>query len=164
MNRIGFWLTLEGRYLEAGYDLREGLAMRRRLFSADHPDVASSLENLAILQVATGDYPQALTSARTAIDIYTRALSPDHWKTAIAESAAGAALSGLGNYPEAEKLLNHSYAILRKDTFAPAAFRTLTQHYLQTLHERLRSKSVTRSGSSGSSSHSLQAAGPAHPR
>jgi tetratricopeptide (TPR) repeat protein len=162
-NRIGFWLTLAGRYLEAEYDIRESLAMRRRLFSADHPDVASSLENLAILQVATHAYPEALTSARAAIDIYSRALSPDHWKTAIAESAAGAALTGLGNYAEAEKLLNHSYAILRKDTFAPAAFRTLTQQYLQTLHERQRTQSVVRAASPDGNGRSLQASGSAHP-
>ena len=164
INRIGFWLTLAGRYLEAEYDIRESLAMRRRLFSADHPDVASSLENLAILQVATHAYPEALTSARAAIDIYSRALSPDHWKTAIAESAAGAALTGLGNYAEAEKLLNHSYAILRKDTFAPAAFRTLTQQYLQTLHERQRTQSVVRAALPDGNGRSLQSAGSTHPR
>ncbi len=137
-NRIGFWLTLKGRYSEAERDLRAGLAMRRRLFSDHNPDVASSLENLAILQVATQRYSEALSSARTAIDILTQAYSADHWRTAIAESAAGGALTGLGNYPEAQKLLDHSYAILRKDPFAPAAFRTLTQRYLQTLHDQQR--------------------------
>jgi tetratricopeptide (TPR) repeat protein len=135
-NRIGFWLTLQGDYSGAERDLRAGLAMRRRLFSDDHPDVASSLENLAILEVATHRYSDALESARTAIGILTHAFSADHWRTAIAESAAGAALTGLGNYSEAQQLLEHSYAILRKDPFAPAAFRTLTQRYLQALHER----------------------------
>jgi tetratricopeptide (TPR) repeat protein len=138
INRIGFWLTLQGDYPGAERDLRAGLAMRRRLFSDDHPDVASSLENLAILQVATHSYADALGSARTAIVILTRAFSANHWRTAIAESAAGGALTGLGNYSEAQQLLDHSYAILRKDPFAPAAFRTLTQQYLQTLHERER--------------------------
>jgi tetratricopeptide (TPR) repeat protein len=162
-NRIGFWLTLQGKYLEAEYDIRESLAMRRRLFSADHPDVASSLENLAILQVATHAYADALVSARSAIDIYSKALSPEHWKTAIAESAAGAAQTGLGNYAEAERLLNHSYAILRKDTFAPAAFRTLTQQYLQTLHERQRTQAVARAARSESSGSLPAAAGAAQP-
>lgn len=135
-NRIGFWLTLQGDYPEAERDLRAGLAMRRRLFDDANPDVASSLENLAILQVATHSYSDALQSARTAVGILTHAFSADDWRTAIAESAAGGALTGLGDYSEAEKLLGHSYAILRKDPFAPPAFRTLTQQYLQTLHER----------------------------
>jgi tetratricopeptide (TPR) repeat protein len=135
-NRIGFWLTLAGEYAEAERLLQEGLAMRRRLFGGNHPNVASSLENLAILQVATRHYSDALISARTAADIYTSALSASHWKTAIAESAEGAALAGLGNYPEAERLLVHSYGILSNDVFVPAAFRSLTQHYLQELHRR----------------------------
>jgi tetratricopeptide (TPR) repeat protein len=137
-NRIGFWLTLAGDYAAADRHLQEGLAMRRRLFGEGNPNVASSLENLAILQVATHQYSDALVSARSAVDIYTSALSASHWKTAIAESAEGAALTGLGNYPEAEKRLTHSYGILGKEVFAPAAFRALTQTYLDTLHQKER--------------------------
>jgi len=76
--------------------------------------------------------------ARSAAAIYTSALSATHWKTAIAESAEGAALTGLGNYPEAEKMLVRSYGILSKDKFVPASFLSLTQSYLQTLHEQER--------------------------
>ena len=137
-NTIGLWLTFAGAYPEAEHDLRTGLEMRRRLFKDNTPDVASSLENLAILQVATHRYSEALGSARTAIGIFTHAFSADNWRTAIAESAAGGALTGLGSYAEAQQLLDHSYAILRKDPWAQAAFRTLTQQYLQTLHERQR--------------------------
>jgi tetratricopeptide (TPR) repeat protein len=135
MNRLGFWLTLAGEYAEADRHIQEGLAMRRRLFGDHNPNVASSLENLAILQVATRQYADALMSARSAAGIYTSALSAAHWKTAIAESAEGAALTGLGDYAAAEKLLAHSYAILNKDVFAPAAFRSLTRGYLDTLHQ-----------------------------
>jgi tetratricopeptide (TPR) repeat protein len=133
-NKIGFWLTLAGDYADADRHIREGLAMRRRLFGDTHPNVASSLGNLAILQVATHQYSDALVSARSAADIFTSALSASHWKTAIAESAEGAALTGLGNYPEAEKLLLHADRILSEALFAPAAYRQLTRSYLDTLH------------------------------
>jgi tetratricopeptide (TPR) repeat protein len=137
-NRIGLWLTLAGDYGEAERYLQEGLAMRRRLFGEAHPDVASSLENLAILQVATHRYSDALISARSAANIYTSALSASHWKTAIAESAEGAALTGLGNYPDAETLLVRSSAILSKDQFVPASFRVLAQNYMKTLRDKQR--------------------------
>ena len=133
-NKIGFWLTLAGDFDEADRHIQEGLAMRRRLFGDANPNVASSLENLAILQVATHRYPEALESARSSAAIFTSALSASHWKTAIAESAEGAALTGLGDYDEAEKLLVHSYGILSKDAFVSAAFRSLTKGYLNTLH------------------------------
>jgi tetratricopeptide (TPR) repeat protein len=137
-NKIGFWLTLGSDFDEADRHIQEGLAMRRRLFGDANPNVASSLENLAILQVATHRYSEALTSARSAAEIFTSALSASHWKTAIAESAEGAALTGLGDYDEAEKLLVHSYGILSKDAFVSAAFTSLTRGYLDTLHRQQR--------------------------
>ncbi len=136
VNRIGYWLTEAGDYVEADSDLREALAMRRRLLGEKHPDVASSLTHLAILQVATGKYSDALASARDARQIYTAALSASHWKTAIAESAEGAALTGLGNYAQADKLLTHSYGILSKDVGAPPTYSRLTQRYLDRLREQ----------------------------
>jgi tetratricopeptide (TPR) repeat protein len=136
MNRIGFWLTLAGEYADADRYIREALAMRRRLLGDDSRlQVASSLTNLAVLLVATGKYQEALAAARDATDSYTAALSPLHWKTAIAESAAGAALAGLGQYPDAEKLLVHSTTILNKDPGAPAAFAVLARSYLERLHQ-----------------------------
>ena len=137
-NKIGFWLTLAGEFDEADRHIQEGLAMRRRLFGDANPNVASSLENLAILQVATHRYPEALDSARSSATIFTSALSAEHWKTAIAESAEGAALTGLGEYDQAEKLLVRSYGILSKDARVSAAFRSLTRGYLDTLHRQQR--------------------------
>jgi len=138
LNVIGFWLTMAGQYEEAERDIQEGLAMRRRLFGERNPDVASSLMMLAHLEVAERRYQEALESAHTAADIYTAALSNTHWRTAVAESAEGAALTGLGRYPEADALLQHSYGILSKNGGAPRTFQTLTQSYIDTLHRRER--------------------------
>jgi tetratricopeptide (TPR) repeat protein len=136
LNVIGSWLTMAGNYGEADQYLKEGLAMRRRLFDAHQPDVASSLVALAILQNAEGKYPEALESARSAKSIYTAALSANHWRTALAESAEGAALTGLGSYPEAETLLGHGNGILSKEGGLPLIYRALAQRYVDTLHRR----------------------------
>jgi tetratricopeptide (TPR) repeat protein len=137
LNTIGFWSTMAGDTGEADRYLEEALAMRRRLFDEHHPDVASSLMMLAILRVSELKYPEALQLAQDAKSIYAAALSPEHWRTAIAESAEGAALTGLGRYPEAESDLAHSYAVLSKGG-APLTYLTLAQRYLQTLHRRER--------------------------
>jgi tetratricopeptide (TPR) repeat protein len=136
LNSIGSWLTIGGEDLEADVYLQEGLAMRQRLFNAQHPDVASSLVALAILRVDEKNYPEALQSARGAKAIYTAALSPEHWRTALAECAEGAALTGLGRYAEAEKPLTHGHAILSKEGGLPLIYRTLAQRYFDTLHRR----------------------------
>jgi len=138
LNTTGSWLTMAGKYDEANQYLEEGLAMRRRLFDAHQPDIASSLIALAILQNAEGKYPEALESAQSAKSIYTAALSADHWRTALAESAEGAALTGLGRYPEAETRLSHGNGILSKEGGLPLIYRALAQRYLDTLHRRER--------------------------
>jgi tetratricopeptide (TPR) repeat protein len=136
LNVIGSWLTIAGNYQEAEGFLQEGLAMRRRLFDPKHPEVASSLIALAILQVDEKSFPAAMESARGAKAIYTAALSPDHWRTALAECVEGAALTGLGRFAEAEKPLSHGYAILSKDGELPLIYRTLAKGYFDNLHLR----------------------------
>jgi tetratricopeptide (TPR) repeat protein len=134
LNRIGFWLILDEKYAEADLDLHAALAMRQRLLSATHPDVGASMVHLAILQVAQHQYEQALISARDSVQIFSAGLSPTHWKTAVGESAEGAALAGLGRYAEAEPLLAQGLAILGKDGGAPPEYRRLAQQYLEQLH------------------------------
>ncbi len=113
--------------------------MRKRLFGAGNPEIASSLIHVAILQVALHHYDEALVSARGAVKIFAPALSATHWKTALAESAQAAALAGLGRYAEAEPLLVNSVAILDKDGFAPVQYHRLAQGYLDELRaSRLR--------------------------
>lgn len=136
MNRIGFWLTEAGEYAEAERDLQASLSMRRRLLGDAHPDVATSLIHVAILQVAVGKYGEALVSARGAVGILSSALSPTHWKTAVGESAEGAALTGLGLYAQAEPLLVLSLGVLSKDGGAPPAYLSLAQRYLGKLRAR----------------------------
>jgi len=136
LNVIGLWQALAGDFGEADRYLQEGLAMRRRLFGDGQPDMASSFVNLSILRSAERRYAEALQLAQDAQGISTRALSADHWRTAIAESAGGAALTGLGRYADAEAALTHSYAILKQDGGAPLTYRTLTRHYLDELHRR----------------------------
>jgi tetratricopeptide (TPR) repeat protein len=138
MNRLGFWRTLNGDYAAAEGEIQTALAMRRRLFTGKHPDIASSLMHLAILQVATGRFTDARRDAREAREIYTAAWSPTHWTTAVAGSAEGAALTGLGEYAQAEQLLNEGNAIVSKDPDALAAYRKLVHGYLMNLHREER--------------------------
>jgi len=103
--------------------------------------VASSLNHVAILQLAQRDYDGALESARGAVAILSPALSATHWKTAVGESLEGAALAGLGRYPEAEPLLEHAVAILGKDGGAPPEYHRLAQQYLEKLRsDRLQAR------------------------
>jgi tetratricopeptide (TPR) repeat protein len=136
LNTMGFGLTMAGDYGQADRYLQEGLAMRRRLFNDKTPEIASSLITLAVLRVAEDKFPEALELAQSARGIFTAALSADHWRTAVAESIEGAALTGLGRYAEAEARLTHANEVLGKNNGAMWVYRSLAQHYLDTLHHR----------------------------
>jgi tetratricopeptide (TPR) repeat protein len=136
LNRVGYWLTLLQRYPEADRDLQDALAMRQRLLGPKHPDVASSLTHLAILQVARARYADALASARGALAICDQALPPNHWRSAVAEGAAGAALGGLGRAGEARQKLAHSLQVLDADQGAPQTYRQLVRGYMDRLQAR----------------------------
>jgi len=136
MNRLGYWLTESGEYRDANRYLEQALAMRTRLFGKSNPEIASSLVHVAILQVATHSYPEALVSARTAAEIFTNALSAANWKTALAQSVNGAALAGMGDYPAAEKQLLPAYTILSDDAGAVPMYRVLVRRYVADLYRR----------------------------
>jgi len=101
-----------------------------------HPEIASSLIHVGILQVATHQYSEAAASARKAEQIFTKATSTTNWKTALAQSVHGAALAGLGDYPAAEPQLLHAYTLLNDDAGAMATYRALARHYLEDLYQR----------------------------
>jgi tetratricopeptide (TPR) repeat protein len=134
MNVLGYFLTESGDYPAAETYLQDALQMRRRLFGNAHPEIASSLQGVAILEVATHKYSDALASARAAVDMFTTALSASNWRTAFAESVSGAALTGMGEYPEAEERLLHSYTILSNNPAALPMYRKLARHYLEALY------------------------------
>jgi tetratricopeptide (TPR) repeat protein len=136
VNRIGYWEIQLGDYAAAERDITAALAMRQRLFGKDHPEIASSLMHLAVLQVAMHRYQDALVSAHTSARIFSTAISPTSWKTAVAEAAGGAALVGMGQYAEAEPALVRDYEILSRDADVQPSYRALARGYLEDLYQR----------------------------
>jgi len=133
---LGYLLTDTGDYSSADTYLHEGLAMRRRLFGTSHPEIASSLLYVAIFQVATHNYPDALVSARASTDMFSAALSASNWKTTLAQAVSGAALAGMGRYPEAEEQLVHSYTLLNNDDGVWPMYRAIPRRYLEDLYRK----------------------------
>jgi tetratricopeptide (TPR) repeat protein len=134
MNRLGYWYTEARDYPTADRYLEEGLSMRKRLFGKSHHEIASSLVHVAIFQVATRKFQDALLSSRAAVEMFTAASSASDWSVALADSVYGAALTGVGHYDDAEQHLIHGYTILNHDAGALPTYRTLTRRYLEELY------------------------------
>src|SRR5258705_5809012 len=68
----------QGRYQRAVVVAKEALRIAEQTHGPDHPNVATSLNNLAELYQAQGQYVQAEQLFRRALAINEKALGPDH--------------------------------------------------------------------------------------
>jgi hypothetical protein len=60
---------------------RRALAIREKSLGPDHPDVAQSLNTLALMLQATNRLAEVEPLVRRALAIYERSLGPDHPNT-----------------------------------------------------------------------------------
>src|SRR5260221_3154155 len=71
-------LYSQGRYPRAVVVAKEALLMAEQTHGRDHPEVATSLNNLAEVYEAQGQYVQAEPLFSRALAINEKALGPDH--------------------------------------------------------------------------------------
>jgi len=94
-----------GHYAEATPLLVDALALRRKLYGSDHPDVATSLEDLAHVLGLTGDLQTTLALRREQLDIRRRLGGENDVKTTDAMFVLARVLHETGNEREAGPLL-----------------------------------------------------------
>ena len=84
------------------------------MLGPDHPDTASSLNNLAGLYRAQGRYAEAEPLYRRALAIREAVLGPDHPDTASSLNNLAGLFRAQGRYGEAEPLLRRAEAAATK--------------------------------------------------
>jgi serine/threonine protein kinase/tetratricopeptide (TPR) repeat protein len=107
---IGGTYRALGRYQEAEKLLRSSLAMRRQILGPEHPDVAESLKELALVSRAKGDYIQADQLLRQALEIHEKSVGSRSLEVAEDLYIQGALLRLSGRYQEAARALDASLA------------------------------------------------------
>ncbi|WP_293347296.1 MULTISPECIES: tetratricopeptide repeat protein [unclassified Microcoleus] len=110
---IGLARVAEGQSLwaEAEKWLKACLQMTEKRCGADHPDTASSLNNLAALYHTMGCYPEAEPLYVRALSIWEQQFGADHPLTASSLNNLGMLYQAMGRYAEAEPLLVRSLSI-----------------------------------------------------
>ncbi len=68
----------QGQYAEAEPLYKRSLAIWEKALGPDHPDVALSLNNLALLYRTQGQYAEAEPLYKRSLAIWEKALGPDH--------------------------------------------------------------------------------------
>lgn len=103
-----------GEYEEATTIARESLALREQALGKDHPEVATSVHNLAWLLRTQGAYDTARPLFERALAIREKALGPDHPQVATSLNHLALLLFDEGAYAEARPLLERALAIREK--------------------------------------------------
>jgi CHAT domain-containing protein/tetratricopeptide (TPR) repeat protein len=107
---------------EAGFidRARRVVATRETILGPEHPSVATSLENLARLLLATPDHQAARAAAERSLAIRQRALGPEHPDVASSAVAVAKACLRAGEYDQWLAFLRRALAI-RESALGPNA-------------------------------------------
>ena len=92
----------------------EALAIRRRLFGNEHPDVTTSLNNLANLDRHYGRLSEAEARAREALGIRRRVFGDEHLEVADSLRNLSIILGDAGKWSESEAMARDVLAMRRK--------------------------------------------------
>jgi tetratricopeptide (TPR) repeat protein/transcriptional regulator with XRE-family HTH domain len=103
--RAGDFLYFHGFYAQSQSFHQQGLAIREQIFGSEHPDVAESLNRLAILASTQGDYERAERFYQQALAIREKTLGPQHPSTAESLNNLSVLYRTQGKYEQAEPLL-----------------------------------------------------------
>ncbi len=103
-----------GRYAEARTFLEKALAIGEKALGPDHPDVATSLNNVAALYRAQGQYAKAEPLYERSLAILEKALGPEHPDVATSLNNLAELYHTQGQYAKAEPLYQRALAIAEK--------------------------------------------------
>src|ERR1051325_4289956 len=102
LSRQAIQLHRDGRYGEAIPFAKEALAIQERVLGIEHPDVAMSLNTLAVLYKNEGHYAEAEPLYKRSLAIWEKALGPEHPDVATSLSNLAAVYQRQNRYSEAE--------------------------------------------------------------
>jgi tetratricopeptide (TPR) repeat protein len=110
-NQFGEFLCARGRYAKADSLCQRVLALREKALGPEHPDVAESLNNLAVLYHAQGQYAKAEPLLERALAIWENALGPEHPDVTRSLNNLAQLLQATNRLAEAEPLMRRALAI-----------------------------------------------------
>ena len=118
LRALAVTLEANGGWGEAEDLHRKALALQESRLGPDHPDVALSLNSIALLMMDRGELEAAAPLLERALAIFERTLGPESAEAATALDNLGNVRRAQQKYPEAEPLLLRALAV-RRITLGP---------------------------------------------
>ena len=112
LNAEAISLYKQGRYDQAAVAEKKALQVAEQNLGPDHPDVATSLNNLAELYREQGQYAQAEPLFKRSLAILEKALGPDHPDVATTLNNLAALYKKTGREKEAKALEDRARVIV----------------------------------------------------
>jgi len=104
----------QGLYNQALPWLKQSLEVTKKRFAEEHPNVAASLNNLALLYASQGRYSEAEPLYIQALALRRQLLGEEHPNVAASLNNLGYVYDSQGRYSEAEPLYIQALALLRQ--------------------------------------------------
>src|SRR5260221_52503 len=114
LNREVLALLQQGKYAEGLVVAQQALRVAEASFGPEHPNVATSLNNLAGLYQDQGKYAEAEQLSRRCVVIKEKALGPDSVRVATSLNNLADLYRAEGRYPEAEQFYKRSLRIVER--------------------------------------------------
>lgn len=111
LNKHGTAAYQSGNLLEATDSFEKAVKVLERTLGATHPDVATAVNNLALLYYSQGNFAAAEPLYRRALEIDEQVLGPDHAGVATDLNNLALLYKKQGNLEAAEPLLKRALAI-----------------------------------------------------
>ncbi|CAF1222864.1 unnamed protein product [Adineta steineri] len=104
----------QGDYEKAVWYYEQGLKIRQKILPSNHPDVASSYNNISSVYEKTGEYSKALASHEKAREILEKALPSNHPLLATSYNNIGMVYNNMGEYSKALSFCEKALEIREK--------------------------------------------------
>jgi len=111
LNQQVIQLYQQGRYADAIPLAQRALEIRERILGANHPNVSTSLNNLAELYRGQGNYAEAEPLYQRSLSIYEATFGANHPAVATSLNNLAGLYQDQGNYAQAEPLHQRSLSI-----------------------------------------------------
>ncbi|ODG98747.1 pilus assembly protein PilF, partial [Nostoc sp. KVJ20] len=111
---LGCFYEGQGLYQQAEPWLQQCEKVTRNRFGSEHPDVAASLNNLALLYRSTGRYSEAESLFQEALSLYKRLLGEEHPRVASSLNNLALLYRSTGRYSEAEPLYQEALSLYKR--------------------------------------------------
>jgi tetratricopeptide (TPR) repeat protein len=125
LDRAGSYFHTRAAYRQAVPLFSDALGVREKLLGPEHPDTATSLNNLALLLQHQGDLAGVRPLFERALVIWEKALGPEHPDTLTALNNLGCLLMDQNNLTDARPLFERALAS-REKVLGPAHPKTAT--------------------------------------